>query len=102
MPTRNVNLTDHFDRFIETAVQSGRYSNASEMVREGLRLLEQREQEDQAKIEWLRTATQEGIDDMENGRYIALNSSEEIREFLAGMRAEVTARKTGKRNPPRG
>ena len=39
MPTRNVNLTDHFDRFIEDEVTSGRFSNASEMVREGLRLL---------------------------------------------------------------
>ena len=39
MPTRNVNLTEHFDRFIETGVSSGRFSNASEVVREGLRLL---------------------------------------------------------------
>ncbi len=45
MPTRNVNLTEHFDRFIETGITSGRFSNASEVVREGLRLLEQREQE---------------------------------------------------------
>ena len=33
MPTRNVNLTEHFDRFIETGVTSGRFSNASEVVR---------------------------------------------------------------------
>jgi len=51
MPTRNVNLTEHFDRFIEAGVESGRFSNASEVVREGLRLLEQREKEDRAKIE---------------------------------------------------
>lgn len=50
MPTRNVNLTEHFDRFIESGVTSGRFSNASEVVREGLRLLEQREQEDKAKL----------------------------------------------------
>ena len=56
MPTRNVNLTDHFDRFIEDGIASGRFSNASEIVREGLRLLEQREQEDQAKLKWLRAA----------------------------------------------
>ena len=54
MPTRNVNLTEHFDRFIETGITSGRFSNASEVVREGLRLLEQHEQEDRAKVEWLR------------------------------------------------
>lgn len=56
MPTRNVNLTDHFDQFIDVGVSSGRFSNASEVVREGLRLLEQREAEDKAKLEWLRAA----------------------------------------------
>lgn len=32
MPTHNVNLTEHFDEFIENGVASGRFSNASEMV----------------------------------------------------------------------
>jgi len=51
MPTRNVNLTEHFDRFIEAGIASGRFSSPSEVVRDGLLLLEQREREDQAKIE---------------------------------------------------
>jgi antitoxin ParD1/3/4 len=72
MPTRNVNLTEHFDRFIEAGITSGRFSNASEVVREGLRLLEQREREDQAKIEWLRAAAKEGFDDIECGDYVTL------------------------------
>jgi antitoxin ParD1/3/4 len=67
MPTRNVNLTEHFDRFIETGVTSGRFSNASEVVREGLRLLEQREQEDKAKLKWLRAAAKEGFDSIDRG-----------------------------------
>jgi toxin ParE1/3/4 len=61
MPTRNVNLTEHFDRFIEAGITSGRFGNASEVVREGLRLLEQREQEDRAQLEWLRAAVKEGF-----------------------------------------
>ena len=44
MPTRNVNLTEHFDKFIEAAVVSGRFSNASEVVREALRLMDDRDQ----------------------------------------------------------
>lgn len=45
MPTRNINLTDHFDRFIEAGIAAGRYQNASEVVRAALRLLEQQEVE---------------------------------------------------------
>jgi antitoxin ParD1/3/4 len=51
MPTRNVNLTEYFGRFIEAGITTGRFGNASEVVREGLRLPEQREREEQAMIE---------------------------------------------------
>ena len=57
MATRNVVLTPHQDQVIHDLVQSGRYQNASEVMREGLRLLEQRVAEDTAKIEALRQAT---------------------------------------------
>ena len=40
MPTRNVSLTDELDRFILAKVHSGRYENASEVVRTALRQLE--------------------------------------------------------------
>lgn len=91
MPTRNVNLTDHFYRFIEAHVASGRFSNASEVVREGLRLLEQREQEDKAKLKWLRAAVKEGIEDIERGDYTTLRSGLQIRDFLRELREEASA-----------
>ena len=91
MPTRNVNLTEHFDRFIETRVTSGRFSNASEVVREGLRLLEQREQEDRAKLKWLRAAAKEGFDAAGRGDYVTLNSEEELDTFLNQIHEEVSA-----------
>ena len=40
MPTRNVNLTDDLDRFVVAKVASGRYVNASNVVRDALRALE--------------------------------------------------------------
>jgi len=41
--TRNIALTAHFDEFVQSKVDSGRYQTASEVVRDGLRLLEERE-----------------------------------------------------------
>jgi antitoxin ParD1/3/4 len=89
MPTRNVNLTEHFDRFFESGVTSGRFSNASEVVREGLRLLEQREQEDRAKVEWLRAAAREGFDAVDRGDVVALDSEEELDSFLSRVHEEA-------------
>lgn len=69
MPTRNVVLTDHQQDVIETLVESGRYQNASEVLREGLRLVEQREREDEIKLEALRQAAQVGLADLAAGRF---------------------------------
>jgi len=60
MPTRNVNLTAELDRFIATKVKSGRYENASEVVRAGLRTLEREEQQYEAKLAALRRVIDEG------------------------------------------
>jgi len=69
MPTRNVVLTDHQHRVIESLVASGRYQNASEVLRDGLRLVEQREAENAAKLDALREAAAVGWRDLEAGRY---------------------------------
>jgi len=60
MPTRNVNLTDELDHFVLAKVGSGRYENASEVVRAGLRSLEREEQMYDAKLSALRAAIDEG------------------------------------------
>ena len=60
MPTRNVNLTDELDSFVLKKVKSGRYKNASEVVRAALRTLEREEQQYEAKLAALRTAIDEG------------------------------------------
>ena len=59
MPTRNVNLTDELDRFVVAKVESGRYENASEVVRAALRTLEHEEQRYEAKLAALRAAIDE-------------------------------------------
>jgi antitoxin ParD1/3/4 len=59
MPTRNVVLTEQQADLVETLVGSGRYQNASEVLRDGLRLLQRREAEEKAKLEALRGALDE-------------------------------------------
>ena len=57
MKTTSVALGTHFENFIQSSIESGRYNNASEVVRAGLRLLEEQEQ----KIAALRAAIEEGL-----------------------------------------
>jgi antitoxin ParD1/3/4 len=60
MPTRNVNLTPELERFVLAKVDSGRYENASEVVRAALRTLEREERHHEAKLAVLRHAIDEG------------------------------------------
>jgi antitoxin ParD1/3/4 len=60
MPTRNVNLTDELDRFVLAKVESGRFENASEVVRAALRTLEREELRHEVKLAALKKAIDEG------------------------------------------
>lgn len=60
MPTRNVNLTEELDRFVTGRIASGRYENASEVIRAGLRALKERERAFEARLAGLRRAIVEG------------------------------------------
>ena len=96
MPTRNVVLTERHEQIIESLVASGRYQNASEVLREGLRLLEQREQEHAAKLAALRAAAASGFDAMELGRFHDIDE-DGLAEHIAalGRKAVKAASKTG-------
>lgn len=54
----SVSLGNYFENFVESNISGGRYKNASEVIRAGLRLLE----EEENKIKILKNAIQEGID----------------------------------------
>jgi antitoxin ParD1/3/4 len=51
----------HFEQLIDSLIESGRFQSRSEIVREGLRLLEEREEERRLKLEKLRASLEEGI-----------------------------------------
>ena len=60
MPTRDVNLTNELESLVRAKVASGRYENASEVMRAALRALEREEEEHQARLSALRAAIEEG------------------------------------------
>lgn len=89
MPTRNVVLTDHQASFVEQLVTSGRYQNASEVLREGLRLVERRESEDEMRLSALRDAAKLGIADIEAGNFRSFDSAGMLGQHLATLTSEV-------------
>ena len=82
MPTRNVVLTERQEELIETLVNSGRYQNASEVLRDGLRLVEQREAEDKGKLKALRAAARVGVDALDRGEFKEFESIRDLQTYL--------------------
>jgi antitoxin ParD1/3/4 len=73
MPTRtslNVSLTPELEQFVQSRVASGRYQTASEVVREGLRLLEEREQARATALKELRAKIRRGVEQADRGELL--------------------------------
>jgi antitoxin ParD1/3/4 len=92
VPTRNVVLTEQQAAMIEQLVHSGRYQNASEVLRDGLRLVRQREAEDEARLVALRQAASVGLEDFDAGRYRSFADGKALRSHLAARADEVLGR----------
>jgi toxin ParE1/3/4 len=95
MPTRNINLTDHLDRFVEEQVEVGRYRNVSEVMRAGLRLLEQQTREEHGKLELLRSLASEAFEQLDQGQGIELSTERQLAAFIGriGRRAARSAKR---------
>ncbi len=85
MPTRNVVLTEHQAALVERLVAVGRYQNASEVLREGLRLVETREAEDELRLKGLREAVRKGVADADAGRFKVFDSDAGLRRHLTAL-----------------
>ncbi len=77
--TMNVHLTDELERLVQSKVQSGRYNSASEVVREALRLLEERDELRAIRKDELRKRIAEGLDAVNAGR---VQDGEEVFERI--------------------
>jgi antitoxin ParD1/3/4 len=83
----------HFEGLIESLIESGRYSTASEVMRDGLRMIEEREQRREAKLAALRTEIQKGID---SGPAEEVDIDGMIKAVKARGRQRLVARKHAK------
>ncbi|HEY1750455.1 MAG TPA: type II toxin-antitoxin system ParD family antitoxin [Caulobacteraceae bacterium] len=90
MATRNVSLTAMLDAYVEDRVRSGEFQNASEVVRDALRLHKARVEDEARKIERFNRLVQDGIDDYEAGRYEVVEI-DRLDEWLDQLVAEVNA-----------
>ena len=71
----NVSLTTELAEFVKQQVSGGMYQTASEVIRDGLRILKQREQFRQIQIEELRKQVAIGIEQLERGEYVVMDEN---------------------------
>jgi len=95
MPTRNVNLTDRYDHLVASLIASGRYKNASEVMRAGLRLLEQETREDEEKLSMLRNLASEAFSSLDRGEGTALEGDQQLTDFISGIGLRAVKRAAG-------
>jgi len=78
----NLSLTPQLEIFIRECAESGDYNNASEVVREAIRLLKRTTEERAIKLQHLREAIAEGDDAISSGDSHVFNSAEELDHFF--------------------
>jgi antitoxin ParD1/3/4 len=93
--TKNISLTAHLDQFIDQRVQSGRYQSASEVVRESLRLMEERD----AARESLRGMIEEGWQEAQKGQ--GRDGPTAAKEMRQALIKKLKTRKNGHTTPRR-
>ena len=91
MPTRNISLTLEQDAFVEKVVEAGEYQNASEAIRDALRVLQQRRKEDSLKLKALRAQIKAGINALERGDFTEVDDGD-LEGYLEGLATPAVKR----------
>jgi antitoxin ParD1/3/4 len=91
----NVSLTPELEQYVNKRVQSGLYHSASEVVREGLRLLKEKDEVHQRKLEQLRGEIQIGIDQADRGQVSDFNKTT-LKEIKSEGRKRLSADRKSK------
>ncbi len=83
----NISLTEELEELVRRKVESGRYTSASEVVRAGLRLLEQEDELRETRLAAVRAEVQAGIDQAERGELV------DGEEAMARVKKRAAAKK---------
>lgn len=94
----NVSLTPELENFVNEKVKSGLYNSASEVLRESLRLLKERDMLKEIQRSELRREIMLGVEQIRNGEYTEIKSPEELKSFTEELIKEARE-KYGKQNP---
>ncbi len=89
----NVHLTAELERFVQTKVQSGRYNSASEVVREALRLMEQKDEVRSLQLQELRRRIDKGL--IQAGRSEGADGDEFMHQMIDDLDHREAKRKAG-------
>lgn len=90
--TVRIALTRRQEAFIASLIAEGLYKDASEAVSEGLLRIERERAEHVAKLASLRSEVQQGIDDLDHGRFTELNGDNELDAHFAELSAQAARR----------
>ena len=80
----NVSLTPELEQLVHLKVQTGRYTSASEVIREALRLMDERDQVQALRKDEMRRKIAAGMDSLRAGK------GEDGKDFLAAMDTELS------------
>lgn len=92
----NVSLTPELEKYIQKQVVSERYQTASEVVRQAIRMMQQAEVYDQARLEALRQDIRTGLDQIDRGEYIEISNEKDQQALLQRITREGRARLAAK------
>ena len=92
MAPRQIALTDNEDKLVDDLVRSGRFRDADEVVREGLRLVAEEAERDYT-VEDMRAAAQVGLDDIAAGRSFSFTTEPDLRTHFSVLTEDTLSGK---------
>lgn len=92
----NVHLGETFDKFVADLIASGLYQSQSEVIREGLRLLKEREDLRKLRLEELRKDVRHGFEQIERGEYTTYSSAKELSDEIKAEGRKMAAQRKNK------